>query len=57
MIEVTCGLSNDLVSLVMAYKTKDELVRCCTLLLLNSSTETEVGKKIFENCYALSAGK
>jgi len=57
MAEVTCGLSNDLASLVMAYETKDELVCCCTLLLLNPSTETEVSKKSFENCYALSAGK
>jgi len=26
MGEVTCGLSNDLASLLMAYETKDELV-------------------------------
>jgi len=46
MAEVTCVLSNDLESLVMAYETKDELACCCTLLLLNSSTETKVGKKV-----------
>jgi hypothetical protein len=57
MADVTCGLSNDVASLVMAYETKDGLVCCCTLLLLNSSAESEVGKKSFENCYALSAGE
>jgi len=49
MAEMTCGLSNDLASLVMTYETKDELVCCCTLLLLNSSTETEVSKKVSKN--------
>jgi hypothetical protein len=57
MAEVTCVLSNDLASLVMVYETKNELVCICTLLLLDSSTETEDDKKSFEKCYALSAGK
>jgi hypothetical protein len=42
---VTCGVFNDLASAEMAYETKDELVFCYILVLLNSSGERKLGKK------------